>query len=75
MPYDLVKQKFPGAPCALGVRVQHRVTGRTGNIVPQRAGDEGVRVKFDGEFVPKACHPREISYLDAPVVQLDQARR
>ena len=75
MAYDLVKQKYPGAPCAVGSRVRHKQTGRTGNIAPAHAGETGVFVRFDGEFPPKSVDPRAIEYLDAPVVALDRDGR
>ncbi len=64
MAYDVVKQKFPGAPTAIGARIRHRMTDRVGSIVPPRPGEDGVRVRFDGEFLPKACDPRQLEYLE-----------
>lgn len=64
MAYDLVKQKFPGSPTAVGARIRHRMTERQGSILPPRAGEAGVRVRFDGEFMPQSCDPRQIEYLD-----------
>ena len=66
MAYDLIKQKHPGAPCAVGARVRHRETGRTGNVAPQRAGVDAILVRFDGEAFPKPCAPNAIAYLDGP---------
>lgn len=66
MAYDLVKQRYPGAPCAIGARIRDKATARTGSIVSPRAGDDGVRVRFDGEPMPRPCDPRAIEYLAPP---------
>ncbi|MGN7122897.1 hypothetical protein [Methylorubrum thiocyanatum] len=74
MAYDLIRQRFPGAPCALGARVRLTETGETGNIAPPRAGDDGLRVKVDGRFPPIVCDPRRVEYVRAPVVALGERR-
>ena len=66
MAYDLVKQRYPGAPSAIGARIREKATARIGSIVSPRAGDTGVRVRFDGEAMPQACDPCALEYLAAP---------
>ncbi|GJD92490.1 hypothetical protein BHAOGJBA_6044 [Methylobacterium hispanicum] len=66
MAYDVVKQTHPGAPAAIGARVREKISGREGHIVSPRAGDAGVRVKFDGQFMPASCDPLTIEYASEP---------
>lgn len=75
MAYDLIRQRYPGAPCALGARVRLTDTGEAGTIAPPRAGDDGLRVKVDGRFLPVVCDPLRVEYLRAPVVSIGDARR
>lgn len=75
MVYDLVRQRYPGAPCAVGARVRSRETGNVGTIAPPRTGDhDRLCVRFDGSWPPVACDPRELEYLRAPVIALGGAR-
>jgi len=75
MAYDLIRQRYPGAPCALGARVRLTETGEAGTIAPPRAGDAGLRVKVDGRFLPVVCDPQHVEYLRAPVIALGERRR
>lgn len=75
MAYDLIRQRYPGAPCAIGARVTLTETGETGTIAPPRAGDAGLRVRIDGRFHLVVCDPRRVQYLRAPVIALGEGRR
>lgn len=75
MAYDLIRQLYPGAPCALGARVRLTETGEAGTIAPPRAGDGGLRVKVDGRFLPIVCDPRRVEYLRAPIIAIGDRRR
>ncbi len=75
MAYDLIRQRYPNAPCALGARVRLTETGETGSITSPRAGDNGLRVKIDGRFPPVVCDPRRVEYARAPVIAIGERRR
>ena len=66
MAYDAIRQRFPEAPSAVGARVRQKLTGRLGSILPPRAGDQGLRVHFDGHFPPESCDPRAVEYAHPP---------
>lgn len=68
--YDLIKQRHPSAPCALGARVRRTTDRRLGTIAPPRAGGAGVCVRFDGSWPPVDVPPGELEYALAPVVAL-----
>lgn len=68
--YDWVKQRHPGAPCALGARVRRLSDGAIGTIAPPRPGATGLLVRFDGTWPPADVPPRDLEYLTAPLVAL-----
>lgn len=73
--YDLVKQRHPGAPCALGARVRRLSDGSIGTIAPPRPGVTGLCVRFDGTWPPADVNPRDLEYLTAPVAALGGGAR
>lgn len=76
MAYDLIRQRYPGAPCAVGARVRLTETGETGTIVHQREGlGDRLCVSVDGRFPPVPCDPRRVEYLRAPVIAIAERRR
>lgn len=75
MAYDLIRQRYPGAPCAIGARVTLTETGQSGTIAPPRAGDDGLRIRIDGQFLPVVCDPRRVQYMRAPVIAIGEGRR
>ena len=73
--YDGVKQRHPGAPCALGARVRRLSDGAIGTIAPPRPGITGIHVRIDGVWPPVDVHPRDLEYLTAPVAVLGEGGR